>query len=64
MIDLREGYRGVMDPTKATHSTTGPAPMNSVPDGPRSKAESGEHGIPVDADPEELDDTDGTGPEG
>ena len=39
-------------------ATTGPAPMNRLPDGPRSKAEAGEHGLPVDADPEELEEAD------
>ena len=47
-----------MEPTEADTSTTGPAPMNRLPGGPRSKAEAGEHGLPVDADPEELEQTD------
>lgn len=47
-----------MEPTEADTGTTGPAPMNRLPDGPRSKAEAGEHGLPVDADPEELEEAD------
>ncbi len=28
--------------------------MNALPHGPRSRAESGEHGIPVDTEPDDL----------
>ncbi len=53
--DRTDGYADRMEPTEASTSTTGPAPMNSLPDGPHAKAEAGEHGIPVDADPDEVD---------
>ena len=53
-----------MDPDQASTSTTGPAPMNRLPHGPRSKAEAGEHGIPVDAEPDELDEPAGDEPMG
>lgn len=41
-------------PDTATTSTTGAAPMNDEPDGPQKRAESGEHGAAVDADPDDV----------
>ncbi len=52
-----------MEPDEASTSTTGPAPMNALPHGPRSRAESGEHGIPVDAEPDEVEPSSVPGPE-
>ncbi len=41
-------------PDRASLTTTGPDPVNAAPHGPRERAEAGEHGLPVDADPVEV----------